>query len=58
MKRLLTTVAVLVAASAMARAHTLEGVVKDNKTGEPLIGTTIEVKGMATVKTTSGLDGS
>ncbi len=58
MKRLLFS-AVLLAASATAiQAHTLDGIVKDNKTGEPLIGTVIRVKELPNVGTTTGLDGS
>ena len=46
-------------ASVMAMdAHTLDGIVKDNKTGEPLIGTVIRVKELPQVSTTTGLDGS
>ena len=46
-------------ASVMAmNAHTLDGIVKDNKTGEPLIGTVIRVKELPQVSTTTGLDGS
>ncbi len=40
------------------QAHTLDGVVKDNKTGEPLIGTVIRVKELPNVSTTTGLDGT
>lgn len=51
--------AALLAASATAiQAHTLDGIVKDNKTGEPLIGTVIRVKELPNVGTTTGLDGS
>ena len=51
--------AALLAASATAiQAHTLEGIVKDNKTGEPLIGTVVRVKELPNVGTTTGLDGS
>lgn len=58
MKRLLFS-AVLLAASATAiQAHTLDGIVKDNKTGEPLIGTVVRVKELPNVGTTTGLDGS
>lgn len=39
-------------------AHTLEGVVKDSKTGSPLIGSYIEVKEYPNVKATTGLDGT
>lgn len=51
--------AALLAASAIAiQAHTLDGIVKDNKTGEPLIGTVVRVKELPNVGTTTGLDGS
>ncbi len=50
--------AALVASSATASAHTLDGIVKDNRTGEPLIGSVVEVKELPNVKTTTGLDGS
>ena len=51
--------AVLIAASAtVVSAHTLDGIVKDNRTGEPLIGSVVEVKELPSVKTTTGLDGS
>lgn len=46
------------ALSSAAVAHTLEGVVKDSKTGTPLVGSFIEVKEYPTVKATSGLDGT
>ena len=51
--------AVLIAASAtVVSAHPLDGIVKDNRTGEPLIGSVVEVKELPSVKTTTGLDGS
>ena len=51
--------AVLIAASAtVVSAHTLDGIVKDNRTGEPLIGSVVEVKELPSVKTNTGLDGS
>lgn len=46
------------AAAASASAHTLDGLVKDNKTGEPLIGTVVRVKELPNVSTTTGLDGT
>ena len=49
--------ALMAMASAMT-AHTLDGIVKDNKTGEPLIGTVVRVKELPNVSTTTGLDGS
>ncbi len=57
MKRLLISAA-LIAATASASAHTLDGLVKDNKTGEPLIGTVVRVKELPGVSTTTGLDGT
>ena len=58
MKQFLLSVALIAASSTVASAHTLDGIVKDNRTGEPLIGSVIEVKGLPSVKTTTGLDGS
>ena len=57
MKQILISAA-LIASSAMASAHTLDGIVKDNRTGEPLIGSVVEVKELPNVKATTGLDGS
>ena len=57
MKKFLISAA-LVASSAMASAHTVDGIVKDNRTGEPLIGSVVEVKELPNIKTTTGLDGS
>ena len=57
MKRLLISAA-LFAAAASASAHTLDGLVKDNKTDEPLIGTVVRVKELPNVSTTTGLDGT
>lgn len=58
MKRFLFTVALLTAATSAITAHTLDGIVKDHKTGEPLIGTVIRVKELPSVSTTIGLDGT
>ena len=58
MKRFLFTAALLTAASSAITAHTLDGIVKDNKTGEPLIGTVIRVKELPSISTTTGLDGT
>ena len=58
MKRFLLSAALLVAATTAIQAHTLDGIVKDNKTGEPLIGTVIRVKELPNVSTTTGLDGT
>ena len=58
MKRILISAALIAASSAAASAHTLDGIVKDHRTGEPLIGSVIEVKELPDMKTTTGLDGS
>lgn len=58
MKKILLSAALLVAATTAIQAHTLDGIVKDNKTGEPLIGTVIRVKELPNVSTTTGLDGT
>ena len=57
MKKFLISAA-LVASAAMVSAHTVDGIVKDNRTGEPLIGSVVEVKELPNIKTTTGLDGS
>ena len=58
MKKILFSAALLAAATTAVRAHTLDGIVKDNKTGEPLIGTVVRVKELPNVSTTTGLDGT
>ncbi len=58
MKKYLISAALLAAAATSISAHTLDGLVKDNKTGEPLIGTVIRVKELPNVSTTTGLDGT
>lgn len=58
MKRFLFTAALLTAATSAITAHTLDGIVKDHKTGEPLIGIVIRVKELPSVSTTTGLDGT
>ena len=57
MKKFLISAA-LVASAAVVSAHTVDGIVKDNRTGEPLIGSVVEVKELPNIKTTTGLDGS
>ena len=57
MKKFLISAALVVSA-AMVSAHTVDGIVKDNRTGEPLIGSVVEVKELPNIKTTTGLDGS
>ncbi len=58
MKQILLSAALIAASTTVASAHTLDGIVKDNRTGEPLIGSVVEVKELPSVKTTTGLDGS
>lgn len=58
MKRFLLSAVLLAAATSAIQAHTLDGIVKDNKTGEPLIGTVIRVKELPNVSTTTGLNGT
>ena len=58
MKRLFMSAALLAASATAIQAHPLDGIVKDNKTGEPLIGTVVRVKELPNVGTTTGLDGS
>ncbi|WP_308267404.1 TonB-dependent receptor [Prevotella sp.] len=58
MKQFLLSAALIAVSTTVATAHTLDGIVKDNRTGEPLIGSVIEVKELPSVKTTTGLDGS
>ena len=58
MKRFLFTAALLTAATSAITAHTLDGIVKDHKTGAPHIGTVIRVKELPSVSTTTGLDGT
>lgn len=58
MKQFLLSAAIIAVSTTVATAHTLDGIVKDNRTGEPLIGSVIEVKELPSVKTTTGLDGS
>lgn len=58
MKQFLLSAALIAVSTTVATAHTLDGIVKDNRTGEPLIGSVIEVKELPSVKTTTGLHGS
>lgn len=58
MKQFLLSAALIATSTTVATAHTLDGIVKDNRTGEPLIGSVVEVKELPNVKTTTGLDGS
>ena len=41
MKQFLFSVALIAASATVATAHTLDGIVKDNRTGEPLIGSVV-----------------
>ncbi len=56
-KHKLWATALMLGVTLSATARDVEGVVRDKATGEPLIGSTIRVKGGTNV-TTSGLDGS
>lgn len=58
MKQFLLSAALIAVSTTVTTAHTLDGIVKDNRTGEPLIGSVVEVKELPSVKTTTGLDGS
>lgn len=58
MKKNIICGALLAAMATVSYAHTVDGVVKDQKTGEPLIGTVIKVKELPAISTTSGLDGT
>ena len=56
MKQIIVSTVLLAAVSSAATAHILDGIVKDNRTGEPLIGSVVEVKELPNSKTTTGLD--
>ena len=56
MRRFLISAALLAAAMTSVSAHTIDGIVKDNKTGEPIIGSVVRVKELPNVRTTTGLD--
>ena len=58
MKRILLTCAAGLAFASFAEAVPISGIVKDKKTGEPLIGSVVQVKGSNTQMTTTGLDGT
>ena len=58
MKQIIVSTVLLAAVSSAATAHILDGIVKDNRTGEPLIGSVVEVKELPNIKTTTGLDGT
>lgn len=58
MKRFLLTCAAGLAFASFAEAGPISGIVKDKKTGEPLIGSVVQVKGSNTQMTTTGLDGT
>ena len=58
MKHILLSTVLIASVSTATTAHTLDGIVKDNRTGEPLIGSVIEVKELPNIKTTTGLDGT
>lgn len=58
MKKTIICGAMLASIATAAFAHTVDGTVKDRKTGEPLIGTVVKVKELPGVSTTTGLDGT
>lgn len=58
MKRIMLTCAAGLAFASFAEAGPISGIVKDKKTGEPLIGSVVQVKGSNTQMTTTGLDGT
>ncbi|MDD6542149.1 MAG: TonB-dependent receptor [Prevotella sp.] len=58
MKRILLTCAAGLAFASFVEAGPISGIVKDKKTGEPLIGSVVQVKGSNTQMTTTGLDGT
>lgn len=58
MKQFIFSTALLASVACSALAHTVDGVVKDLKTGEPLIGSVVRVKELPNVSTTTGLDGT
>ena len=58
MIKIFLTVAFGLSFPPLCYAGPVESVVKDKKTGETLIGSTIKVKGDLSIGTTSGLDGS
>ena len=58
MNKLFLSAALWAAVATSVTAHTVDGIVKDQRTGEPLIGSVVEVKELPQVKTTTGLDGT
>ena len=58
MNKILLCTSLLASMAIASAAHTIDGVVKDHKTGEPLIGTIIKVKELPDINTISGLDGT
>ena len=58
MRRVLISMALLIGIVLQLRARDVKGIVRDSKTGEPLIGTTIKVQELPNVATTTGLDGT
>ena len=58
MERRIILITLLLATAAKLFAYDLQGIVRDSNTGEPLVGTTIKVKELATIGTTTGLDGT
>lgn len=58
MNKKITTLLMGLAFSPAVMALPVSGLVKDSKSGEPLIGTVVQLKGNTAVSTTTGLDGS
>ncbi|WP_028909158.1 TonB-dependent receptor [Prevotella sp. AGR2160] len=58
MKKLLLTVALGITVASWSQAKTISGLVKDKKTGDPMIGAVIQVKDNKSLATTTGLDGT
>ena len=58
MNKKITTLLMGLAFSPAVMALPVSGLVKDSKSGEPLIGIVVQLKGNTAVSTTTGLDGS
>ena len=58
MRKRLTAIALCLATASVMSAKPIQGVVRDGRTGEPMIGTVVQVKGQQSLSTTTGLDGS
>lgn len=58
MRRAIVCTLLFLSAIASLDAHDLDGIVRDSKTGERLVGTVIKVVELSNVATTTGLDGT